>query len=140
MVVTFDFDDTLLWTRVIRDEDGEYVDHVPVGQNPQIFPILTRALRTPGVDVYVVTSRRATGPSVKEVFDYLREWGVIEQPQFMGVRFTNGNLKADTLVKLGSVRHYDDDPEELAALPPEIKGVQAEPHPSWTQTANLGAS
>ena len=33
MVVTFDFDDTLLWTRVIRDEDGEYIDHVPVGQN-----------------------------------------------------------------------------------------------------------
>lgn len=132
MVVTFDFDDTLLWTRVIRDEDGEYVDHVPVGQNPQIFPILKRALQMPGVEVYVVTSRRATGPSVKQVFDYLREWGILEQPQFMGVRFTNGNLKADTLVKLGSVRHYDDDPEELAALPPEIKGVQAEPHPSWS--------
>lgn len=140
MVVTFDFDDTLLWTRVIRDEDGEYVDHVPVGQNPQIFPILRRALQTPGVEVYVVTSRRATGPSVKQVFDYLREWGILEQPQFMGVRFTNGNLKADTLVKLGSVRHYDDDPEELAALPPEIKSVQAFPHPSWTQTVNLGAS
>ena len=140
MVVTFDFDDTLLWTRVIRDEDGEYVDHVPIGQNPQIFPILTRALQMPGVEVYVVTSRRATGPSVKEVFDYLREWGILEQPQFMGVRFTNGNLKADTLVKLGSARHYDDDPEELAALPPEIKGVQAEPHPSWTQTVNLGGN
>ena len=140
MVVTFDFDDTLLWTRVIRDEDGEYVDHVPVRQNPQIFPILMRALRTTGVEVYVVTSRRSTPESVKQVFDCLRDWGVLEQPQFMGVRFTNGDLKADTLVKLGSVRHYDDDPEELAALPPEIKGVQAEPHPSWTQTANLGAS
>lgn len=38
------------------------------------------------------------------------------------------------VVLIGGVeqRFYDDDPEELAALPPEIKGVQAYPHPSWS--------
>jgi len=63
MVITFDFDDTLLWTAVDRDEDGTYVEHNPVGQNPHVFPRLLQALDS-GAEVHIVTSRRSrTRPS-----------------------------------------------------------------------------
>jgi len=131
MVVTFDFDDTLLWKEVLRDEDDDVIDVVPVGKNTDIFPELERALKGEGNKVYVVTSRSSTPKSVKEVFDYLRAWEVLDHPRFEGVRFTNGDLKVATLMTLGSKLHYDDDTEELAALPPEIIGIQAFPHTSW---------
>jgi len=137
-VVTFDFDDTLLWTRVIRDEDGDYLEHVPAGENPDVFPIFLKMLSDPGVKVHIVTSRHGkhanpnapVPSSYTEVFDHLRDWGVIDK--VAGVHFTNGNLKVGKLRELGSELHFDDDTEELEALRGAgIKSVQAYPHPSW---------
>jgi hypothetical protein len=127
MVITFDFDDTLLWTAVDRDEDGTYLDHNPVGQNPHVFPRLLQALDS-GAEVHIVTSRRSrTRP---EVLAWLEEWGVLGR--LAGVHFTEGQLKEATLAALGSRQHFDDDPEELAHLPRGCRGVQAPLHPSWT--------
>jgi hypothetical protein len=131
-VVTFDFDDTLLWTEVIRDEFEDYVEHVPVGPNKDILPIMRAALQNPDNDVYVVTSRSETARSRREILDYLSEWGILEYPNFMGVHFTNGELKVAKLLELGASKHYDDDPKELEALEGTgIKWEQAFPHESW---------
>jgi|688.fasta_scaffold49658_8 hypothetical protein len=127
MVITFDFDDTLLWKAVVRDEDGSYVEHNPIGQNPYIFPRLLEALDS-GNKVHIVTSRRSrTRP---EVLAWLEEWGVLDR--LAGVHFTEGQLKHDTLERLGSRQHFDDDPEELAHLPEGCRGIRAPLHPSWS--------
>ena len=140
-VVTFDFDDTLLWTRVIRDEDGDYLEHVPAGKNTDIYPIFIDMLNNPDVEAHIVTSRhgKSTDPntpvpsSYTEVFDQLKDWGVIDK--VAGIHFTNGNLKIGKLRELGSELHFDDDTEELVALRGTgIKGVQAYPHPSWERS------
>lgn len=128
MVITFDFDDTLLWTAVERDADGEYLDHGPIGKNPHVFPRLLQALDS-GAEVHIVTSRRSrTRP---EVLAWLEEWGVLDR--LAGVHFTEGQLKHDTLERLGSEQHFDDDPEELAHLPRGCRGVRAPLHDSWTE-------
>jgi len=140
-VVTFDFDDTLLWTRVIRDENEDYLEHVPAGKNTDIYPIFIEMLSNPGVKVHIVTSRHGkhTSPnalvpsSYTEVFDQLKDWGVIDK--VAEVHFTNGNLKVGKLRELGSELHFDDDTEELEVLQGTgIKGVQAYPHPSWERS------
>ena len=131
-VITFDFDDTLLWTEVIRDEFGDYVEHVPAGPNEVILPIMRAALQDPNNNVYVVTSRSETARSLREILRYLSEWGILDYPNFMGVHFTNGELKVAKLLELGASTHYDDDPEELKELVGTgIKGEQAFPHESW---------
>jgi hypothetical protein len=133
MVITFDFDDTLKLTKLLRDEDGEYLDHGPIGKNPHVFPRLLDALDS-GAAVHLVTSRRSeTRP---EVLHWLKRWGVLDR--LAGVHFTEGELKHDTLERLGSRQHFDDDPEELAHLPEGCLGVRAQLHPSWTQ--KLGES
>jgi hypothetical protein len=137
MVITFDFDDTLLWTAVERDEDGEYVDHGPIGENPHVFPRLLDALDS-GAEVHIVTSRRSKTKG--EVMDWLDVWRK-HNPQLRrlaGVHFTEGQLKHDTLARLGSQQHFDDDPEELAHLPEGCLGVRAPLHPSWS--GRLGES
>lgn len=133
MVITFDFDDTLHWTAVDRDEDGTYLDHRAIGKNPHVFPRLEAALAD-GNEVHIVTSRRSeTRP---EVIHWLKKWGVLDR--LAGVHFTEGELKHDTLARLGSRQHFDDDPEELAHLPEGCRGVRAPLHPSWT--GQLGES
>jgi len=128
MVITFDFDDTLLWTAVERDADGEYLDHGPIGKNPHVFPRLLDALDS-GAEVHIVTSRRSeTRP---EVLHWLKRWGVLDR--LAGVHFTEGQLKHDTLERLGSEQHFDDDPEELAHLPKGCLGVRAPLHDSWSK-------
>ena len=137
-VVTFDFDDTLLWTEVLRDEDGNFEDVVPAGENEDVYPIFIDMLNNPDVEVHIVTSRMGKPddptaripPSYTSVFDNLRRWGVLDK--LAGVHFTNGELKVDKLLELGSSVHYDDDPKELEALEGTgIKGEQAFPHGSW---------
>ena len=140
MVITFDFDDTLLWKAVERDEDGEYLDHGPVGKNPRVFPEFEAALDR-GDTVYVVTSRREKTSA--EVKNWLESKLIIRDKngkvltdrfkRLAGIHFTEGALKHDTLERLGSQLHYDDDPEELAHLPEGCRGVRAPLHPSWTE-------
>jgi len=125
MVVTFDFDDTLLWKRYVRDEDGEIEDVVVDGPNPEGLSLLRKALAD-GHEVHVVTTRRS---ALKEdTLGWLRKWGVLDG--LVGVHFTNGRLKRDKLAELGADVHHDDDEDELDNLPPGTRGVKLFPHPS----------
>jgi hypothetical protein len=149
MVITFDFDDTLLQSRAVFDEDGDF-DHKEYlhDPNPEVWPELEAALER-GDTVYIVTSRTpgsrnydspwetVTGKPATQKQDlegWLRKWKIASQ--IAGVFFTSGALKRDKLEELGSQRHYDDDTEELANLPPGCEGVQAYPHPSWMRSVN----
>jgi len=125
MVVTFDFDDTLLWKRYERDEDGEIDEVVIDGPNPEGLSLLKGALRD-GHEVHIVTTRRSTMKG--DTLDWLGKWGVLDA--LAGVHFTEGRLKRDTLARLGSELHHDDDEDELDNLPPGTRGVKLFPHPS----------
>ena len=127
MVLTFDFDDTLHLTAVIRDADGDIEDTVPAGVNPHIMPLLHAALDR-GDEVHIVTTRHAHHWR-EDTLTHLREWGVLDR--LAGVHFTDGELKRDTLAALGATVHHDDDPEELVDLPAGCRGVLAPLHPSW---------
>jgi hypothetical protein len=53
-----------------------------------------------------------------------------------GIHFTDGKLKRDKLLSLGSQLHFDDSPEELLALPKSIRTVQVRNlDPSWDPPA-----
>ena len=127
-VVSFDFDDTLLWARAFHDEDGDFVEMKPIGPNPYVVPRLRQALSDPSVSVYIVTSR---GPG--SLGKTLKQLDALGFPDFPAnrIRFTDGELKRDTLAELGAQLHYDDDPVELENLPTGCKGVLAPIHPSW---------
>lgn len=151
-VVTFDFDDTLLQSRALFDADGDYdsKEYLP-DPNPEVAPALEEELSRPDTHVYIVTSRTPGNrnydspwppdrdgkpPTLeRDLEEWLRAWReqIPSIRRLKGVRFTSGDLKRDTLAALGSVLHYDDDPEELANLPPGCEGVQAYPHPSWVR-------
>ena len=127
MIISFDFDDTLHWTRVTRDADGNIEDVVPVGVNPDVMPLLLEAL-VRNDEVHVVTTRHASHWR-EDTLRHLRDWGVLDR--LAGVHFTDGALKQDTLAALGVSVHHDDDPEELDSLPFGCRGVLASAHPSW---------
>lgn len=133
MVITFDFDDTLKLTMLLRDEDGDiagigYTDD----QNPVVFPKFKAALKR-GDEVHIVTSRNWSKDTEEKMKAWLLKQGISRLPP---IHFTEGQLKHDTLARLGSRQHFDDDPEELAHLPKGCRGVRAPLHDSWTQ--NLG--
>ena len=129
MIVTFDFDDTLLFRSIEFDEDGDVIfPHriVGDGRNPRGFNHLMQHI-TDGDEVHIVTSRlRAKLPEVEE---WLTRWGV--RNKIAGVHATNMQWKVSKLTELGSQRHFDDDTEELSRLPASIQGVRIKPHPSW---------
>jgi len=127
MVVTFDLDSTLLWTRAIRDDNGNVEDTVQLGASPHTMPLLLAALDR-GDEVHIVTSRLARLWR-EDTLAHLREWGVLDR--LAGVHFTDGALKRDTLAALGADVHHDDDPVELENLPDDCRGVLAPIHPSW---------
>jgi len=134
-VVTFDFDDTLLWKRVIRDADGEIEDVETVGPNPEGLALLRQAIEDED-EVHIVTTRPERLRAETE--GWLRKWGVLDG--ILTVNFTNGRLKRNMLEILGSQVHHDDDEEELENLPAGCRGVQLFPHPSWSQTPAIDES
>ena len=124
--ITFDFDNTIMMTR--PDEDwGQVVD----GPNKDVIKIM-RDHKQKNHRVIVVTSRMKAnetgGPYdpdhpayMPSVAEYLEKQNVVVDQ----IIFTNGNLKVDKLIELGSDLHFDDDEEELDAADKEgIKTVQ----------------
>jgi acid phosphatase class B len=132
MVITFDFDDTLLYTKAVFDEEGNYDHSEIIGKNPVVYPIFEKLLNNPKNKVHIVTTRSSSSRQKTE--DQLRKWGVLDK--LAGIHFTNGQYKKETLEKLGSSKHYDDDEDEIARMPDGCKGIKVEPHPSWTQLQN----
>ena len=129
MVVTFDFDDTLLYRTLEFDEDGDPIlPHriVGDGKNPLGWYHLMEHLDA-GDEVHIVTSRLAS--KIPEVEEWLSRWGV--RGRIKGIHPTNMQWKASKLSELGSSLHYDDDFEELKRLRPPTRGQNIPPHPSW---------
>jgi len=141
MLVSFDFDDTLLLTR--PDEDWGLVE---AGPNVPMLVAL-RAHAAAGDTVIIVTSRMAS-----REFEFQQRIGAggqlgcnIEPPRtpvaafvaahklpVASVHFTEGKDKAEALASLGVAKHFDDDEHELEALQGTgIEGVQAPIHPAW---------
>ena len=107
-VVTFDFDDTLTITR--PDDDYGVVE---VGPNDEMITTL-KSYVDRGIEVYIVTSRLegSSNPDRSTPEQYVSLFNLkLAGPPI----YTNGELKAKTLVKLGSELHYDDDIEEIMA-------------------------
>jgi len=108
MKVSFDFDSTILKKEWSEEEGME----VPVGLDP-IAKELIQKERDAGNDVIIVTSRQAepaTGQGNEDLFEIANILGIKE------VYFTNGKDKVETLLELGVIRHYDDDPHEHNAI------------------------
>lgn len=101
MIVTFDFDLTLLLPKV---------DNPHPKANVEFVAKFKEHLEN-GDTVYIVTSRNDSPTSKQEILSFLR----IHNLDNDGIYFTNGELKAITLKRLKADLHYDDDPEELAA-------------------------
>ncbi len=126
-VVTFDFDDTLLWTQVVRDADGEIEDTLEWGLNPFAALKLRQATRL-GLRVFIVTTRHRDMHS-HNLMSWLTQWDMGNL--FEGIIFTNGEDKTRFLRDLGSRVHFDDDIVELDQLPEGCQGVMSNIHPSW---------
>ena len=98
-----------------------------------------------GDQVIVVTSRmqrnETGGPYdpdhpayMPSVAEYLEKYGV----EVDRVMFTDGDLKAETLVQINSDLHFDDDEEELNAADEKgIKTVQIR-NPHYTKVPQKG--
>jgi len=132
MIVTFDFDDTLLMTR--PDEDAGIVEDGPNEENIAKM----RAFLDAGHEVHIVTTRfrrQENTPDVDpwgrrdtSVRSFLRDHDLLDR--VAGIHFTEGVVKTDTLRRVGSQMHFDDDDVELANLPESCEGVLV-PTPLW---------
>lgn len=115
--VSFDFDNTLTVMR-FNPEEGIFCDF----HGPNLVMIqCMHAHASNGKEVHVITSRNESVASKTEIMRLLANNGLIRK--VAGIHFTNGDLKAELIEKMGIFRHHDDDTEELAALPESCEGI-----------------
>ena len=127
-VITFDFDDTLSLSHWGEEEDNWVHD----GPHEMMIERVKNFISDPSVIVYVVTSRyekheakALESPDQKSVREFLEEHNLNVED----VYFTNGQPKIETLLKLGSVMHHDDDPGDiLDARENEIEAIVSDPY------------
>ena len=99
-LVSFDMDNTLSF--------NTYDGAIPRPTYVQAFKDHLNKGRT----VIIVTSRQQSTQDREQISDFLDDNGLPESE----VYYTNSQLKADSLVKLGVDLHYDDDNREISAL------------------------
>ena len=119
---SFDYDETLIKYKT-DPEDPEFSTVYDKPHEENIAKL--RELATAGETVYIVTSRsKRTGDKYP--------WDTAPEPEELvadmnlpvkSVHYTNGDLKAETLLSLGVIEHWDDDEEEIAAA--EEAGIKA---------------
>ena len=119
---SFDYDETLIKYKT-DPEDPEFSTVYDKPHEENIAKL--RELATAGETVYIVTSRsKRTGDK--------SPWDTAPEPEELvadmnlpvkSVHYTNGDLKAETLLSLGVIEHWDDDEEEIAAA--EEAGIKA---------------
>ena len=115
--VSFDFDNTLTVMRFNPDE-GIFCDFH--GPNLVMLQCMHAHIQN-GNEVHVITSRTESTASKTEIMRLLANNGLVRKIE--AIHFTNVQLKAGLIRKLGIFRHHDDDPEEIAALPPSCDGI-----------------
>ena len=110
-VVTFDFDNTIVFSHDQISEDGEQ-DWMVGGANPYTIGLIKK-FKNKNYTVFIVTSRQQhlerPHDNVKKIIDDLKL-------EVDGVFYTNGDRKARKLYELGSSMHFDDDPKEHEAV------------------------
>lgn len=130
MIVSFDFDDTIMVKK--KDKDGkEHSERMCPWTKNQI-----KKEQDAGNKVIIVTSRTGPGPAFgydnKDVLKAAKELNIDD------VYFTQGEKKVETLLDLGVEKHYDNDQSELDAINnhpkskiraiKHVAGKQKEPH------------
>ena len=110
-VVTFDFDGTIVKSFLNKTVDGEE-EYQYGGVNNEIIKRI-KSFKQAGKTVFVVTSRDSSLEDYESGVKYLLEMLKIHVD---GVFYTNGETKARKLYELGSVLHFDDDPNEHEAI------------------------
>lgn len=110
-VVTFDFDNTIVFSHDQIGEDGEQ-DWMVGGANPYTIGLIKK-FKSKDYTVFIVTSRQQhlerPHDNVKKILQDLKL-------EVDGVFYTNGERKARKLYELGSSMHFDDDPKEHEAV------------------------
>ena len=127
-VVTFDFDDTLALSHWDEEEDNWAHD----GPHNVMIQEIKKFSTDPSTKVFIVTSRHKKNesvalenPSQRAVKEFLS----LHNINVDGVHFTNGQPKIETLLKLNSSRHHDDDPEDIRdAKENGIEAVVSDPY------------
>lgn len=120
-LVTFDFDDTLTMPRWDEEEELWMTGLEP---NKKTISAMKK-FASKGYEVKIVTSRHGTSDHKRAIATFARKYGL----PVKDIIFTNGKWKADTLDKMGSILHYDDDKEEITRI--KAKGIKVVeiPHP-----------
>ena len=107
-LVTFDFDDTLTLPYYDKEEELWTSGLEP---NKKTISALKK-FASKGYEVKIVTSRHGTGKHKKDVATFAKKHNL----PVKDIIFTNGKDKVHTLLRIGSVLHYDDDPHELSLI------------------------
>jgi FMN phosphatase YigB (HAD superfamily) len=113
-IVTFDFDDTLTLPHYDEEEELWTTGLEP---NKKTISALKK-FASKGYEVKIVTSRHGTGNHKKDVATFAKKHSL----PVKDIIFTNGKDKVYTLLRIGSVLHYDDDPYELSLI--KNKGIK----------------
>lgn len=117
MKISFDFDNTLTVMR-FNPDDGIFCDF----HGPNLVMVQCAAAHIEnGNDVFVITSRNESVASKTEILRFLSNHGL--SLSISGLHFTNGQLKAGLINRMGIDRHYDDDEEEISMLPEACEGI-----------------
>ena len=127
-VVTFDFDDTLALSHWGEEEDNWVHD----GPQDKMIQEIKKFIEEPNTKVFIVTSRHQEhetralkNPLQKSVKEFLD----LHNINVDGVHFTDGKPKIETLLKLNSLRHHDDDPEDIRdAKENNIEAIVSDPY------------
>ncbi len=115
-IYSFDYDNTLIDYKYVRDENGDIEDviyHGPNSENVNKF----KKLKQMGHKVIIVTSRhqRAKKPPWDDTLspeDFAKKHNLNAD----GIYYTSGANKAQTLSRLGVFKHWDDDEVEIEAI------------------------
>jgi hypothetical protein len=113
--VSFDFDNTIFLLEKDPEDDFSYKfdpkdPDIPLGKiNEKIVDLILK-YKSDGYKVICVTSRMAKYK--KQVEDVIRE----NRLPISEIYCTNGQDKANTLKRLGVIKHYDDDMFEIIGL------------------------
>ena len=110
-VVTFDFDNTIIKSFLNTTVDGEE-QYQFGGINKEVIKRI-KSFKQAGKTVFIVTARKNhLEDDQSSVKTLLKRLGL----EVHGVFYTNGEPKAQKLYELGSTLHYDDCPDERAAI------------------------
>jgi hypothetical protein len=119
-IYSFDFDNTLITYKLNPENPEHGIYDKPHEENISLL----KKLVSEGNEVLIVTSRKKINKKLP--------WDTAPSPEQLvkelslpvsSIHYTNGDLKAETLTRLGVEEHWDDEPAEIKAA--ERMGIKA---------------